>query len=164
MNYPPETIEHPVDNLGRKHIEIDGLSFTVIKRKPFREWLGKYYNVNEFDKLNPEEKKVIFLRWKWGLEYKIETYSGKTKYNDESNFSAEYSRKDDLKNIDAIINSAKNNGTKWYWENVKRDEEYCDQIARDIGVMASRFTPQAQKIADQFGGTVKFGVNSNEGE
>lgn len=117
-----KVIERQLDNLGRRHFEIAGHSYTEIRYEPFKMWVTeKYGDYNSFLKLKFNDKRKIFLKWKWHSK------------SDESNEACESTER-------YILHVIKNHiytHPSWkLWQKEKKEFAiYCCDIQKEIGIL-----------------------------
>ena len=97
------------------------IAVTIIKKRPFWDYVGRR---EDFLKLPKSDKEKIFLRWKHGGQ------------NHDTNYEGEMTDKYLLerltyKDIDAMAEDKKT-----YWKMEKDFYEKCQNIKREIGLIA----------------------------
>ena len=125
-----------IDN--RKHIEIDGTSWTVIPIIPFEEWIQmRYGNWDKFNTLPRKDKEKLFLRWKWGFT------------DERANESLELSEKATLFQFKDSDLSDLSDAWRFHIQNKRDFDRICYETKKRIGLIF-KSNPLVDKIIDTF--------------
>lgn len=111
-----------------------------------------------FEKMGPDEKKELFLRWKWG--------SSDPLANNESETTRRYLMSVILKEG---IDKYPEGEVKDYWKKVILFETECEDVLVKIGYLNTRKLTKpkvvdqiVQKVADQFYGSIESAIPLNQ--
>jgi len=118
-------------------------SFILVTKKPFEDWLLGKMNLREFKNLGPQEKRELFLCWKWGFTNKI------------SNEALEGSEKETLKSIGTIEDWSKlrEDISAYYTKKIEWNN-YCVGVWQSIENGMFFGDEQARHVAKEFGGSI----------
>lgn len=115
---------YPDDSLGKGHVEIDGISFTLQRYYPFKDYVEKKFgDYDAFLKLKYEDKHKIFLRYKYGFT--------NPQANEELDATDQYLCS---LYLNRDINSIENDGWKFHIRQKLKYQAYCNRVKKEIGL------------------------------
>lgn len=120
------------DCYDREQIQVGKLSFTVIDKPDFTEYITKTYGgYEDFLRLKDKDKEKIFLRWKYGFT------------SDEANYAIEVTDRQLLALYKMQnINDIQEKGFRYAIQNKLSFEDRCIKIKKEIGLIKQDYTPK----------------------
>jgi len=120
------------------HIEINGVSFSLIPIIPFEEWVeARHGHYEKFISLSRRDKEKIFLRWKWG-------------FNDERiNEGLESSEKATLNQFKGRELNGESEPWRFHIEHKRDFDRICYETQKRIGLIF-KSDPLVDKLIDDF--------------
>ena len=121
-----------------EHIEINGVSFSLIPIIPFEEWVeARHGHYEKFISLSHRDKEKIFLRWKWG-------------FNDERmNEGLESSEKATLYQFKDRDLTGESEPWRFHIEHKRDFDRICYETKERIGLIFKP-NPLMDKVIDAF--------------